>query len=150
MNIKHDEIAQRRTAIALQKGQIVDYVTERQMASKFQQYVKKCDVLWVFPDGTRAAIEIERTQKHARDLDMFIRSTLISLHNSDNPYKPDFVYLLTTKKCIKDAYEPAFAPGAKYNKWVKDKEINRWVKEEKKGVVPANLSAKVMFELIEK
>jgi len=150
-NLKHDEIAQRRTASALVRGAIRGYVTEKEMADKFKEGIKKPDVLWIFPDGTKAAIEVELTQKFNRDLDVFVRSNLISLSNKErDAHTPDVIYIITTNLTLRKNYENAFAPGATYNKWFKDKDKNRWVKYDKPGVVPDWIKDKIMWEIIHK
>ncbi|NCN69572.1 MAG: hypothetical protein GW907_00265 [Betaproteobacteria bacterium] len=150
-NLKHDEIAQRRTASALVRGAISRYVTEKEMADKFREGIKNPDVLWIFPDGTKASIEVELTQKFGRDLDVFVRSNLISLLKKErDAHSPDFIYIITTNLTLKKNYEIAFAPGAPYFKWFKDKDKNRWVKEDKPGKVPENIKDKIMWEVMDK
>lgn len=150
-NLKHDEIAQRRTAGALVRGAISGYVTEKEMADKFMEGIKKPDVLWIFKDGTKAAIEVELTQKFSRDLDTFVRSNLISLFKKDrDAHAPDLIYIITTNLTLQKNYSKAFEPGAPYYKWFKDKEKNRWVKEDQPGTVPDWIKDKIMWEVIPK
>lgn len=150
-NLKHDEIVQRRTASALVHGAIKGYVTEKEMADKYRDGIKNPDVLWIFKDGTKAAIEVELTQKFGRDLDVFVRSNIISLLKKErDAHSPDFIYIITTNLTLRKNYERAFAPGAPYFKWFKDKDKNRWVKEDAPGNVPEIIKDKIMWEIMDK
>lgn len=144
--LAHDEMAQRETAERLVKGEIKGFLTEKEMKQKSQDGIKNPDVVWIFPTMT-VSVEIELSPKWGRDIDVFVRSTLISLNpNSKNgPPRFDHLVVMTDNKAIFNRYQKAFAPGAKYSTWAKNE--GRWTEQEARQV-PEWADEKIMWNLI--
>lgn len=144
--LAHDEMAQRTTAERLYSGEIKGFLSEHEMAQKSEKGVKSPDVVWIFPDGLKVSVEIELSPKWERDLDVFVRSTLISLVNKEGGARFDHMVLVTDNKAIFERYQKAFAPGATYSIWAKNA-VGRWAITEQKKV-PAWAEGKISWKLL--
>lgn len=132
-HLLHDEMAQRATAERLASGVIVDYRSEKEMKAKSQNGVKHPDAAWRYPCGKKVSVEIELSPKWARDLDVFVHSSLLSLSTKNGPARFDELVFITDAPAIFKRYQEAFKPGAKFSTWQKN-ESGRWVKVEQKTV----------------
>ncbi|MDA8381561.1 MAG: hypothetical protein M0037_00545 [Betaproteobacteria bacterium] len=142
--MRHDLIAQKATAKNLQEGIIADYQTERELAAKHEAGQKEPDVVWIMPDGSKTAVEIELTAKWDRRLDEFVLHTARSLISRDGkPPRFDQVAVVSDSPAILERYETAFRPGAKINQWAKDRHghyrINKTV------TMPPEVSEKMLW-----
>lgn len=118
--LRHHELAQRVTAGSLLSKTIVGFKTEREMAQRSTAGEKQHDIEWLFPSGSRAAVEIELTAKWLRDLDQFILACLRSLDPSEGrPARYALIVLLTDSPAIRKRYLQAFEPGQSFNLWGK-------------------------------
>lgn len=146
-NLRHDCIIQRLTLTHQQAGLITDYLTGRELASRSQANQKQPDIVWLSDSG-KTAIEVELTSKWHRDLDQFVRSTLISLAGTaELPARFDQVLIFSDSPAIRSNYRAAFTPGAMYGVWTKDAQ-RKWFKKEQK-MVPEWSAKKIQFKEIE-
>jgi hypothetical protein len=142
--MRHDLIAQKATAQNLVSGVITDYKTERELAAKHESGIKEPDVVWIMPDGSKTAVEIELTAKWERRLDDFILHTARSLlSNNNNPARFNFVAVVSDSPAILKRYKNAFKTGAKFNRWAKDQHGHYRI--EKTFDMPANVSEKMLW-----
>jgi hypothetical protein len=134
--LAHDEMAQRATADRLLTGEITGFLTEKEMRQKSENGIKNPDVVWIFPN-MKVSVEIELSPKWGRDIDVFVRSTLISLNPNarEGPPRFDHLVVVTDNQAIFDRYQKAFSPGAKYFTWSKNN-MGRWTEQEEKHVPP--------------
>lgn len=146
-NLRHDCIIQRLTLTHLQAGLITGYLTGRELASRSQANQKQPDIVWLSATG-KTAVEVELTSKWHRDLDQFVRSTLISLAGTaELPARFDQVLIFSDSQAIRANYRAAFTPSASYGVWVKDAQ-RKWVRKEQK-MVPAWSTQKIQFKELE-
>lgn len=146
-NLRHDEMAQRVTVQNLVNGSIFGYFSEKELIEKFADGIKHPDVVWVMPTGKRMSIEIELTAKWERDLDVFVRSTLLSLASTEKePARFDFCCVVSDSPAIIKRYQEAFKPGARYFVWGKGDD-KRWARSQERKV-PDWAAQKVIWKLL--
>lgn len=141
--LRHNEFAQRATALRLLAGQISEYWTEREIATGAN--VKVPDVVWR-PAGSSVrpyAVEIELTAKFDRRLDEFVGRCCNAL--ATDQY--NLVLVLSDSAALLERYRRAFCPGAKYGLWRRG-ESRHWHRVEF-AEVPAEVSGRVMLRLID-
>jgi hypothetical protein len=142
--MRHDLIAQKATAQNLREGVIIDYMTERQLAGKHEAGKKEPDIVWIMPDNSKTAVEIELTAKWDRRLDEFVLYTARSLVSQDgHPPRFDHVAVVSDSPAILKRYEAAFQPGAKINHWQKDQHGHYRI--EKTSTMPQIVSEKMLW-----
>lgn len=146
--LRHDELSQRATADALQKGSIKSFKTPKELAAKSEKNVKQPDVLWIDSAGQRMGIEVELSAKWDRKLDQFVLSCLQSMSNNANPVnKVNTVALVSDSKAIIKRYKEAFTPGNKFGIWEKN-ERGFWT-QTRTSEVPTWAEGKLIWLFIE-
>jgi hypothetical protein len=147
--LRHDFLCQKITQDALHAGKIKEFKTEKEMSSASAKDVKQPDILWIFADGMRSAIEMELSGKWERDLDDFVRRLVLSLRSTDEtPAKFDTAVITSDAPKIIDRYATQINKIAKYNKWVKNAR-NYWVVENSYPI-PEEIRNRILFKLLEK
>lgn len=142
-NLRHDLIAQqhllahlwseRRTeellAPDLSFGSTlpIDYATERMLVREGDKSgVKRPDVVWIWSDGTKRAIEIELSAKWHVDLHEFIYRVVMSLNVPGRHVGLyDSYTIYSESKAIHDRYKDALAIGSKYPTYLRNKVSKR-------------------------
>ena len=147
--LRHYQIAQSATAQSLRDGKIAGFQTEQEIAEASASGVKQPDVVWLLPGGQRIGVEIELTAKWGRDLDQFIRASLIALSQQKNQQRPrfDLIAIVTDSPAILRRYRSALEPGATFKLWQKDQR-NHW-QATGPANVPESARGKILWKLIE-
>lgn len=144
----HDEMAQRTTARLMASKSILGFLTENEMRQKSQEGVKNPDACLIYHDNTKVSVEIELSPKWERDLDVFVRSTLLSLNpKTEGGPRFDHLVIVTDSVAIFDRYSEAFAPDAPYGFWKKN-DLGRWIKIEERRV-PAWAKEKISWKMLD-
>lgn len=104
-----------------------DYATERMLVQEGDKSgVKRPDVVWIWPDGTKRAIEVELSAKRNVDLHEFIYRVVMSLNVPDRHLgRFDSYTIYTDSKAIHERYKAAFAVGSKYPIYLRNKVSKR-------------------------
>jgi hypothetical protein len=122
------------------------YLSQAQLALRHEAGAKIPDAVWQDKNGRSIAVEVEFSQKHGRPLDMMIRAMKDSLEKRE--YSCYFIFA-RSETVIKN-YLKAISKGEVTDFWVKNKNGNWVIEEEKREKVPDWLSEKVFFFNIEK
>jgi hypothetical protein len=122
------------------------YLSQAQLALRHEAGAKIPDAVWQDKNGRSIAVEVEFSQKHGRPLDMMIRAMKDSLEKRE--YSCYFIFA-RSETVIKN-YSKAISKGEVTDFWVKNKNGNWVIEEEKREKVPDWLSEKVFFFNIEK
>lgn len=105
----------------------IDYATERMLVRDGDKSgVKRPDVVWIWADGTKRAIEIELSAKWHVDLHEFIYRVVMSLNvPGRNLGLYDSYTIYSESKAIHDRYRDALAIGSKYPMYLRSKVSKR-------------------------
>lgn len=154
--LRHDQIIQLLTLKLINQKRCLGYQTERQLSHKSEPGIKQPDCTWVLSGEfiqKKVGVEVELSQKWARELDTFVRDTLLSVQppeaSKSKKLQPRFesVLIYCGAPAILKNYKAAFAPGADLKFWGCD-ETRHWkVTEVRK--IPLWSAQKVGFFLID-
>lgn len=145
--LKHNLIAQQITWDLYKTPIYNTYCSDRRLAVKMANKVKRPDAIVYCLDDSKTGIEIELTSKWAQDLDEFILGIISLLEEQDESIKIDHFRILSDSPAILDNYKAAMKPGMPLNLWNKDSR-GRW--ESKRFMpVPQFLSERVFFHLLD-
>ena len=115
--LRHSEFAQRLTAGRYLAREIVDYWTEREIATGAPGE-KLPDVVWqpAIDELGTYSVEIELTAKFDRRLDEFVHRSVQSLKKG----KHALVLVFSDSPPLLERYRAGFAAGASYGLWERD------------------------------
>jgi hypothetical protein len=146
--LRHDSLSQMSTANAIKNEIITGFKTPRELLAKSNKDVKQPDIIWVKKNGQRIGVEVELSAKWDRKLDLFVKSSLVSISTDAHPInKVDTILLVSDSKAIIKRYRDAFTPGAEFGLWAKN-DRGFWT-ETKKIKVPPWAEGKITCQLID-
>ena len=141
--LRHDVIAQEKTARALAAGDIIDFETERELRRHCAPDEKVPDVLWHYANGTKVAVEVELSAKWKRSFDQFIGGCINGIRSG----KFHHVLILSDSPALLERYRKAFAPGAPLVLWVRNAAADKWV-QRATTTVPEGMHRRVTCKLV--
>lgn len=152
--LRHDNIIQLLTVDLVSRVRCINYHSGHQLIQKSEAGVKQPDAVWRLNAPHRPpqdySIEVELSQKWSRELDTFVRDTLLSVEPKNSKDKaPRFAGALIYcgSPAILKNYTKAFTPGTDLNLWKCDKDRHWKVDETIK--IPQWADEKIGFFLID-
>lgn len=167
--LHHNLVAQKETMMALRRGWIFDYRTERMPAADNDKFTKVYDVIWTRERDTRGdwypesiiwtsfnsneyphvfcgypevqvGLEIELTPKWNHHLDDFVTKILQDVQGSHLQW----IIIVSDSPAILKRYSEAFSPGRKVPFWNKGPG-GKLVRSERSLTVPEGIYETVLF-----
>lgn len=125
--LDHHLTVQKLTLDYIRDGSIVDFTPETQISAG-HDVAKIPDAIWLLKNGNSdktlsVAIELELTQKYARDFDMFCSESYKALDNRIY----NGLYIISRSKPLLFRYSQTLRPDGQVNNWYKDKN-GTWTK----------------------
>jgi hypothetical protein len=141
--LRHDFLVQKVTIKNLKTGKIADYLTPKEIAEASKKEEKIPDAIWIMPDNSKMAIELELTAKFKRKLDDFVWGIVTAL--TSNPPRFDRCAILSDSQATLTRYKSAFTPGKKIARWERDSQSHWRIRGWKE--VP-DLQKRLLFRLL--
>jgi hypothetical protein len=146
-NLRHDLLAQTLTIKMLNAGQIVDYLTPRELKNKSMANFKEFDVVWL-SSKSKIGVEVELSAKFGKALDHFVYSCVLALNpDSDEEDKYTTIIIYLEEQSLV-GYSAAFKAGTKLKVWDAIGDIQEW-KLIEEITIPEWVQKNVLFKLLE-
>jgi hypothetical protein len=148
LHLRHYFYAQKMTFNALIDGEIVGFETEAEFGEKSAKGAKRPDILWHFPNGDVAAVEVELNEKYGHHLHKFVDDCTMQMYMDEakTARSPLFTRLIiaSTSEGILKRYRSAFEPGVETRQPIKN-EAGRWVTQRSGWKIPSDIHDKVSY-----
>lgn len=141
--LAHDHAVQYWTALKLSQGMIEDFITPREMSTKNEYGRKNPDAVWLLPDGSKVALELELTPKKPRELhDMVTKMTKLLAAGTVQD-----VVVVTQSPATARKLQALVAPGAVRARWRRDSQ-RKYVPTGEDDVAPDWLESRITIEVL--
>lgn len=121
--VRHEVSLQWFIARAQTQGKIHSPVPDRLLRAKAESHEKISDCLCTDTHGNQLSIEVERTEKTDRRLDLFLWGLLRQLHANEVQQ----VIVVTQIRGLVERYQAVLLSPQGITRWRKDNTANKWV-----------------------
>lgn len=153
--LRHDMLVQNWTARKMNAGNLIGYLTPRQISERSEASIKQPDAVWIMQGQQgmrlRVAIECELTAKFGRELDQSLTALLRSVvpkteGQSGGPY--DLAIILSHSPGLIDRYKRTLKPGGIIRKWERNA-ARHWQPSGGTLQIPEWSLTRILFERVQ-